>query len=238
MDGAGELYHEYDYRELFVRRFLKAGQSKITVELFDMGADALAFGVFAHNRDGPEAGVGQDSEYRAGLRCFWKGCFCACVRADGEAPGAKEAVMEIGTRIAGAIQEPGSRPKLLDALPKEGLIAENVRYFRKPDCLNYHYFLADDNVLRLGPDTEAVLGPYRRPGGRSYLLLVRYPTSEAAKSAFQSFMTAYLPQADASGIAQTQEGKWAGAKLRDQLVVIVLDAASQEKAGAMLKTAS
>jgi hypothetical protein len=180
--------------------------------------------------------VGQDSEYRAGLLCFWKGRFCACVRADEEAPGAKEAVMEIGTRIADAIQHPGSRPKLLEALPKEGLIAENVRYFRKPDCLNYHYFLADDNILHLGPDTEAVLGPYRRPGGRSYLLLVRYPTPEAAKAALQSFMAAYLPQADNAGVAKTQEGKWAGAKLQEQLVVIVLDATSQEKAGELLKT--
>jgi hypothetical protein len=67
MDGAGELYREYEYRELFVRKFLKAGQPVITVELFDMGTPSRAFGVFAHTRDGAEAGVGQDSEYRAGL---------------------------------------------------------------------------------------------------------------------------------------------------------------------------
>ena len=96
MDGAGELYREYDYRELFVRRFLKPGQPPLTVELFDMGSAANAFGVFAHNRDGPEAGIGQGSEYRAGLLCFWKGPIFACVRAEQETAAAKQAVLEIG----------------------------------------------------------------------------------------------------------------------------------------------
>ena len=230
MDGAGELYREYDYRELFVRRFLKKGQPMITVEVFDMGSDALAFGVFAHNRDGPEAGLGQDSEYRAGLLCFWKGRFFACVRAEEETPAAKQAVMDIGKEIAEAIQETGSRPRLLDALPKEGLIEENVRYFRKHDCLNYHYFISDENILRLGPDTEAVLAPYRQPEGRSYLLLVKYATAEAAKVAFNSFMKAYLRGADAAGLARTENGKWAGATFLGKVVAVVLDAATKEQA--------
>jgi len=236
MDGAGELYREYEYRELFVRKFLKAGQPVITVELFDMGTPSRAFGVFAHTRDGAEAGVGQDSEYRAGLLCFWKGRYFACVRAEEETSPAKEAAMEIGRAIAAAIKETGERPKLLDCLPREGLIEQNVRYFFKHTCLNYHYFIADDNILKLGKDTEAVLAPYRQPGGRYYLLLVKYPTPEAAKAALESFLQAYLPKGKTTGLARTENGKWAGATMRGEMIIIVLDAISSERAEAMMNS--
>jgi hypothetical protein len=244
MDGAGELYREYDYRELFVRRLLKAGEPPIIVELFDMGSDVNAFGVFSHSRDGPEAGIGQDSDYRAGLLCFWKGRFFTCIRAENETPDAKKAVLELGAGIAAAIKETGQCPRLLNALPTEGLIAENVRYFHKHTCLNYHYFVSDDNILNLGPETEAVLAPYRQPGGRYYLLLVKYPTHEAAKVALDSFQQRYLSPAEKHyipggrewGLARTENGKWAGAKRAWAFIAVVFDAASEELAEARLQT--
>ena len=234
MDGAGELYREYDYRELFVRKLLKAGQPAVTVELFDMGTPGRAFGVFAHTRDGPEAGVGQGSEYRAGLLCFWKGRFFACVRAEHETAEAKRAVMDTGHAIAAAIKQTGPLPALLDLLPKQDLIEQNVRYFFKHTCLNYHYFIADDNILKLGKDTEAVLAPYRQPGGRHYLLLIKYPTTEAANAALESFLHAYLPDAKTSGIARTENGKWTGATMRGDMIIILLDAISRERAEEMM----
>lgn len=227
MDGAGELYREYEYRELFVRRFHHPSQPPITVELFDMGTPALAFGVFSHTRDGPDAGVGQGADYRAGLLCFWKGRYFVCIRAGAETPMARQAVFQLGSAIANAINETGIPPNLLDALPSRDLIEQNVRYFRTHTCLNYHYFISDDNVLRLGAHTEAVLAPYRQSGGRCYLLLVKYPSAEMAKAALESFLH---EKKMTTPFAQTGDGKWLAAIQHGELLAIVLDAATKKLA--------
>ena len=44
MDGAGEVYRLYGFRELTVARCARSGQPEITIELFDMGTSEDAFG--------------------------------------------------------------------------------------------------------------------------------------------------------------------------------------------------
>ena len=72
MNGAGEIYRLYGFRELFVRRFVKAGQPDIVLELFDMGSPEDAFGVLSHGREGQgeDVAIGGDSEYDRGLLFF------------------------------------------------------------------------------------------------------------------------------------------------------------------------
>ncbi|NIO16415.1 MAG: hypothetical protein GTN70_05380, partial [Deltaproteobacteria bacterium] len=59
---------------------------------------------------------------------------------------------------------------------------------------NYHYYLSDENILELGPHTDAVLAAYRRDGKGARLLLVVYPDGQAAARAHASFLRHYLPE--------------------------------------------
>ena len=86
IDGAGELYLAYNFKNLIVRQFEKTGFPHITAELYDMGSANDAYGIFSFERQDEDAGIGQGSEFGGGLLRFWKGKFFVSVYADGEGP--------------------------------------------------------------------------------------------------------------------------------------------------------
>lgn len=222
IDGAGEVYLMYDFQKVMVFRFTKAEQPNILLELFDMGSSEDAYGIFSHAREGEDQGIGQGSEYRGGLLCFWKSRFFVCILSERETPEAKKAVEALAGNVAEKIKLTGEKPDLLYYLPAEGLQISTVRYFHKHTALNYHYYTASENILKLRPQTEAVLGTYRPSG--AYLLCIRYPDCEEAKEALKSFLTAYIPEAGESGIAEIEDGKWVAAEQDKAFVTVVFDA--------------
>lgn len=233
IDGAGEIYLMYDFREVIVFRFTKAEQPNILVELFDMGSSEDAYGIFSHAREGEDQGIGQGSEYRGGLLCCWKNKFFVCISSERETPEAKKAVEDLARSIAGKIKIAGAKPELLDYLPTNGLENNTVRYFHKHTTLNYHYFTASENILKLSPQTEAVLARYQP--AQTHLLCVRYQNREQAKEAFDSFLNAYVPEAKDSGIARIEDGKWVAAKREQAFVIVVFDAPTKAYAQDLTK---
>ena len=240
IDGAGEVYLAYGFKELLVRNFAnqdEPNEPEVTVELFDMGSSEDAFGIFSHSREGEEGEIGQGSQYQAGLLFFWKARFFVCVLAKQETPAAKQAVMALGEAIANAIPERGSKPRLLNLLPEEGLIQQSIRYFHTHPMLNYHYFVATENVLKLDANTSGVLAQYQHPEGKSYLLLIDYPTPSQAKAAYENFLASYMPEANNAGAVQTENGKWTAARMqvsRPKLIPVVFDAATLARTEALL----
>jgi len=236
MDGTAEIFLIYGFRQVFVRRFVKEGAASLTVEVYDMGSSADAYGMFSFEREEERAGLGQGYEYAAGWLRFWKGPYFVSVMASSETPTSKRAVFDLGQAIARAIPSEGPRPALLAYLPAQGLIADSVRYFHTHTGLNYHYFLADQNLLHLDRQTEAVLARYRLEAGRPYLLLVRYPTPEKAAAARQSFVDAYLPEGGGTGMARLENGKWTAVKAQGEFLVAVFEVPEKQPAVALLET--
>ena len=257
IDGAGEVYLQYSFRSVLVREFEREGAPRIDVQLFDMERPEEAFGIFSFEREDDEAGVGQDSEYAAGLLRFWKGPFFVCVSAEEETPGAKEAVFELGRAIARAIGEEGARPALLGGLPPQGLLPNSARWFHGPFCLAYHYPLPGGNLLGLGPGTEALLASYLAAEGAAgsaegaagssgaagtapegtgrgsekvRVLLVRYRDEGTARAAFDGFARAYEPPLSGDGTALMKNGRWAGARGTGRTIAAVFEAPSKDEA--------
>ncbi len=195
LDGAGEVYRSYNMRLLVSRRFHKDGRPDIVVDLFDMGSSDDAFGVFTHDLDGEDAGTGQGSNYKAGLLSFWKDRYFVSVQTEEETTDTKPAVLDLGKRIAAAIPGNGPAPKLLSYLPPEGLEAGRTSFFHNYSVLNYHFFVADTDILLLGQTASAVLGTYKTAGGESKLLVVAYPDEAQAIRAYESFGKNYMPDA-------------------------------------------
>jgi hypothetical protein len=226
IDGAGEVYRSYNMRGLVARRFHKDGRPDIVVDAFDMGSAEDAFGVFTHDLDGEDAAIGQGSAYKAGLLSFWKDRYFVSVYAEEETPETKALVLDLGRRIAAAIPGTGERPALLALLPPDGLEGGRVRFFHSHAVLNYHFFVAEANVLLLGPETDAVLAPY----GPGRLFVAAYGAPAAAARARDSFAAAYLPEAGASGALRTENGRWTAVRTGGDLVAVVFDAASEREA--------
>ncbi|NIQ82825.1 MAG: hypothetical protein GTN93_33075, partial [Anaerolineae bacterium] len=66
-----------------------------------------------------------------------------------ETPAARGAIAALAREIAHRIQPAGAKPQIVNLLPRQGLLANSIRYFHEHSCLNYHYFVSDQNILDL-----------------------------------------------------------------------------------------
>lgn len=228
MDGAGELYLAYAFRGLEVREYADGRGGSIAVELYDMGKPADAYGIFTQDRDGEAAAVGREGLYGAGLLRFWKGRFFVRILADRETEETKRIVLALAVRAAARLADDGGQPRLVAALPPAGLEAGTVRYFHQQVSLNSHYYLADENVLGLSADTEAVLATYRLPQGKAMLLLSKYIRADDARRAYlrlcEGFFSEPCRRKDELHIERLESGDSAGVKRNGSFLVLVLEA--------------
>jgi hypothetical protein len=228
IDGAGEVYLMYDFKEVAVSKFLGPDSAEITVEIFDMGTTGDAFGVFSHSREGNDMGIGGGSESRDGFLCFWKDRYFVCVHSSKQSGEFNNAVIAIGRDIESKITGDVNKPDIVEVLPGDGLVESSVIYFHKQTSLNYHYFLSEENILNLGEHTDAVLAVYRP--GRITLLCIEYPDTGSATESFGSFISKYIPEADESGTAEVEEGVWIRAFITGRYFIAAFDAPDETTA--------
>ena len=184
IDGHAEVYMAYGMVQCLSRRYSgPEGEPDIVLDLFEQASPADAYGVFTHDRDGEEVDVGQGGLFRHGWLSFWKGHWFGSVYVEGESDASAEAVLALGRAAAGAIQSVGEVPQLVAELPADGLDRRSVRFLHTQEILNGVVYLGYDNVLRFGPDVDAVLGRYENSSGRGWLLLVDYPDDVRAELA-------------------------------------------------------
>jgi len=234
INGAAEVYRAYNMKQCLARRYSIEKGPAIVLDIFDMGSPQDAFGVFTHDTDGIAVAVGQEGRYRPGWLSFWKHRYFISIYMEEETKEAEKAVMELGRNIASKISESGNKPKLLLKLPIDGLQAQSIRYLHHPIILNYHYYISDENILNISPHTEAVLASYQMGDHEAQLLIVKYPDNKTAKDANRDFYKNYLPDADTNGTARLEDGKWAGALQKGEMLIIVLEADTREAAHHLL----
>lgn len=235
IDGAGEIYKAYNMRKCLSRRYTTPNGPPIVLDIFDMQSSEDAFGVFTHDQDGEHIDVGQGALYRSGWLSFWKDRFFVSIYMEEESAAAKKAVRELGKVVASLIKKQGPKPRVLLLLPPEGLQPKTLRYLHHYIVLNYHFYLADENILQLGPDTDAVLAQYQRTEEYARLALVIYPDKGEAAKAHTTFLKYYLPEAGATGAVLLENGKWSAAALKGKLLAIVLEADSRQLAESLVK---
>ena len=230
MDGAGEVYLAYNFKNLKVQRFERADHPAIIAEAYEMDTPEDAFGIFAWERQDPDAAIGQGSEIGGGLLRFWKGRYFFSIYGEGE--GEEQAVLEIGRRVASSIAEEGGPPSLMRALPGEHRVEGSVRFVRSHVLLNQRCFISDENVLGLGADTEAVFARYDFGKERTFVLLVGYPAGERARSAAAALGKAY--RLDRAGVGEPGVG-WTAAGVEGRHLVVALHAPKAEVARGLVE---
>lgn len=227
IDGAGEVYNAYDFRQVEVWRYHNPDSAEIVAEVFDMGKPEDAYGVFTYARQEEREGLGQAYERRGGTTCYWQDRYFVCAATYEQNSEARDAVDQIARSIDQQLPQEGQVPELVQSLPDSGLVSNSVRYFHLHSVLNYHYYLARDNILNLSEKTEAVLAEYEHPEGLA--LVIRYPTPSQARDAHQSFVTWYL-DGDETSTQQEDTGQWIAHQHSGRLVTIVFSVPTQDAA--------
>ncbi len=227
INGAGEVYRSYAFRDVTVWRFSKPDAPDITVEIFDMGSPDDAYGVFSHTRESEESGIGGGYEQRGSVLCFWQNRYYVCLAAYESTDDVRQVVTMLARIIAQKLPQSGGIPNLIGLLPQEGMVEHTQRFFHIHASLNYHYYLAEQNILRLSDSTNAVLAVYEP--GTTWLLCVEYPSAQEAEEAHGSFVENYLPEAAETGVAMVDVDKWVSASKLGRYVVITFDAVSRAR---------
>jgi hypothetical protein len=231
MDGGAEVYLAFDFREVFVRKFADAAGDEIVLDIYDMGSAAEAFGMFSCDREDPEAGIGQGSEYGPGLLRFWRGRFFVSVTVSGNEAKAEAAVLALGKTVAPLLGPDGPAPDMLGLLPAAGLKAERTSYFHNQVHLSNRYYVSSENILNLSERTACVFAEYDDGrGGGPRLLVVRYPGPAEAEAAARSFRAAFLPGTTAGAAARTEAKGWVAVRASGTLLAAVFEASSKEYA--------
>jgi hypothetical protein len=201
------------------------------LDVYDMGSPAEAFGLFSCDREDPAAGIGQGSEFGFGMLRFWQNRFFVTIMTHAEDEAAEAAILDLGRAVAAQLGPDGEPPAMLQLLPPEGLIEDRTSYFHSNINLNNRYFIASENILGLGDDTECVIAEYQDESAESVkFLVVSYPDSARADTAFDSFIQGYMPEAGESGLAQMEDGGWTLAGVHDEYLSIVFDAPTEDSA--------
>ncbi len=234
INGGAEVYRAYNLRQCLSRRYSASGGPSILLDIFDMGSSEDAYGVFTHDLDGDKFAIGQDGRLRPGWLSFWQDRFFVSIYTEEETEAAQNAVIKIGQKVAASIGSTGARPELISRLPAAGLQSDRVRYLHHPVVLNFHYYLSDENLLHISPDTKVALADYRFDNQTATFLLVQYPTAEAAIRSQEKFLKYYIPDANARGVALLENGRWTAIRRIDNLLAIVLEADSAARAEALL----
>ena len=236
INGTGEVYRAYNMLKCLSRRYINPNGPPIVLDIFHMGSSEDAFGVFTHNQDGEVIQIGQGGLYQHGWLRFWKDRFFVSIYAEEETAVAQRSVKGLGKAVASLITVQGSKPGILKLLPLEGLQPRSLRYLHNHVVLNYHFYLSNENILSLGPNTDAVLAEYQRDEDFARLLLVLYPNKRESTKSYTCLLRHYLPEANAKGeVVLLENGKWSGVIVKGKLLAAIFDAHSRGLAEELLK---
>ncbi len=238
MNGGAEVYLSFDYRKVCVRHYTGPNDGEIALDVYDMGTSAEAFGVFSVSIEDPEVGLGQGSEFGAGLLKFWKGKYFVSVVNMGMDESADSMLLEIGKAVDEAIESTGPYPELAALLPRSGLNERSISFFHSNVILNNRFFVASENVLKLSNETNCVFGEYGDMGQEGLLLIIHYPSQQQAEEAQIEFRSVFIPEATGPGPVQTENGNWTAIEKHNDTLSIVFEAPTSDRALQLLSQIS
>lgn len=180
IDGGAEIYHEYGFRRVVTQDYINASGRSVSLEIFEMETPSSAYGIFTFKRSGEGKAVplGSGGELEDYYLNFWKGRFLVTLTGFDETPATIDGLMAVAGVVDGKIGEKAEAPKLVTALPVEGLRSQSVKYFKGLLGLNNIYPLHTARGLAF---TEAVRGVY---ADGETLILLDYGSAEARRGAW------------------------------------------------------
>jgi hypothetical protein len=131
INGAAENYLSYEFKELLVANY-KNDQSEatLTLEIYDMGNDTNAFGIYSSERY-PESrflAVGNQGYIEEGTLNFIVGSLYVKLLCFDCGEKGEDTLRSVADIIERSVPQKGGLPALLEAFPKDGLVAHSEKF--------------------------------------------------------------------------------------------------------------
>ncbi|HEX2694350.1 MAG TPA: DUF6599 family protein, partial [Acidobacteriota bacterium] len=134
IDGAAESYIGYDFKELAVAEFAKSGtQASLTLEIYDMGNDLNAFGIYSAERfpDNKTMDIGTHGYIEGEVLNFIAGTDYVKLLCFNGGDMTASILETFARTVAAAAGTKGVIPALFSVFPKEGLVPNSEKYIRR-----------------------------------------------------------------------------------------------------------
>ncbi|MGQ9525135.1 MAG: DUF6599 family protein [Armatimonadota bacterium] len=182
MDGAGEIPKACGYRSLKVFTYTGPAGTQVTVEMYDMGSSANAFGLYSMKRGPDSRTIRLDHRAAFGHSdlVLWKDRHTFIIFSEGQKRASEATLIAFARAFSMQVPGRGQLPDLLRYLPRNGYVENSVKFFHGKPALDTIKFLPKD-VFGLRAFPEAAVAQYARPRGTA--MVIRYPSVDAASDA-------------------------------------------------------
>jgi hypothetical protein len=230
INGGAELYLSYGLTGMTGCKYSGEELPQITVEIYEMTSSLNAFGVYTQSRDREEHDFGQGSQSFDDFILFWKDRYYVIVTTQKATTESTETIRRIAALIDGAIPGTGSKPDIVDALPRQDLVPAGYLYFHHYVWLNAYLFIADYNIVNITDETHAILARYGDTDNRCYLLMADYPDTPSAGVAFVRLKDRFAPEStDLRPVLQLEDQTWFSAWTQGKRLCAVFNGHSPEQ---------
>jgi hypothetical protein len=231
INGGAELYLSYGLAGMTGCKYNGDGLPQVTVEIYEMTSPANAFGVYTQSRDREEYEYGQGSQRSGDFLLFWKDRYYVIITTEKATPESSKALLYIASAAEKAITGKGRRPAIVDALPQKNLVPGGYLYFHHYVWLNAYLFIADYNLVNISDETDAVLAKYGDAEARCYLLMIDYPDTIAATTAWEQLKKEFAPEASPGERPELrlEDGTWFTTWTRGKRLCAIFDSQSPEQ---------
>jgi len=181
IDGAAENYLSYGFRELIVGNYKKEkSTAALTVEIYDMGDELRAFGVYSSERY-PESHflkVGSQGYWEDGALNFVTDRFYIKLLCFDCGQSAESELTTIARQVEKKAPGSGQLPPRLGLFPGEGLIANSEKFILQ-------------NVLGYGFLHHGYLASYRAQGQEFDLFIIQGSDAQDAANMLNRYLEAH-----------------------------------------------
>ena len=237
IDGAGEKYMPYGFRQMARTDYRKAGtQLAVTIELYDMGSTLGAFGIYSmllsDGRDPssmqPNAvAQGGGGFLGTGQLVFWKGQHLVQMNLSDESGDsdenalrglARDVLPAMAARVASSLPGEIAQPAAPQGFPSDGLVWGGATY------------LADD-VFGVDQSGPAWVGHYQtQDGKRDRLAVFSRPSADAARTLVGRFRQGAATTVTGVGEEAFSAGDFAVSRKGSTVIVVTSPAGESANA--------
>jgi hypothetical protein len=180
IDGAADLYLEYDFVDLHIGRYTK-NELEIKVEIYKHGSAVDAFGIFSQERfaDYHFVDLGVQGYLELGALNFLSGIYYVKISTIQEGPAAQDALLLIAKAVEKHLRQNKAWPATLAAFPVEKKKPYSEQYIAK-------------NFLGYSPLNGAFVASYDDVSSFK-AFVIKFATAEEAIKTLDSFVKA-LPK--------------------------------------------
>lgn len=178
INGAAENYLSYGFHELAVSDFKKDGSTaSLTVEIYDMGDETRAFGIYSSERY-PESrflNIGSQGYLEEGTLNFIVGGLYVKLLCFDCGEGAGDILRSVAQQVETKIPVKGQLPLTLSLFPRQGLIDNSEKFVLQ-------------NVLGFGFLHHGYLADYRAQGQEFELFIIQGTSPQDAQDMLDQYL--------------------------------------------------